>query len=135
MTRPDLQPDATTPAPPAVRFVTLEHLTGQESHFDLMIDAGVTLATWQFVRPPDETPREGQRCRRLPDHRRIYLDYEGPISGDRGTVRRRDWGTCRTYQADDSTWEVEFAGERLRGRCRLQRTAEAAGAWWFGPWP
>ncbi|MDQ7013325.1 MAG: hypothetical protein Q9O74_05435 [Planctomycetota bacterium] len=25
---------------------------------------------------------------RLPPHRRLYLDYEGPISGNRGTVRQ-----------------------------------------------
>lgn len=25
---------------------------------------------------------------RSPDHRRIYLDYEGPVTSDRGTVRR-----------------------------------------------
>ena len=29
----------------------------------------------------------------LPDHRLAYLDYEGPISGDRGSVTRWDRGT------------------------------------------
>ena len=30
---------------------------------------------------------------RLPDHRKHYLDYEGEVSGDRGTVSRIDSGT------------------------------------------
>ena len=30
---------------------------------------------------------------RLPDHRKHYLDYEGEISGNRGTVARIDAGT------------------------------------------
>jgi len=32
---------------------------------------------------------------RLPDHRQLYLDYQGPISGDRGSVRRLNRGTVR----------------------------------------
>jgi hypothetical protein len=32
---------------------------------------------------------------RQPDHRRMYLDYQGPISGDRGEVARIASGLCR----------------------------------------
>lgn len=35
---------------------------------------------------------------RLPDHRRRYLDYEGPISNDRGDVIQIACGTYRTIQ-------------------------------------
>lgn len=31
---------------------------------------------------------------RLPDHRRRYLEYEGPVSGDRGRVDRVAAGHC-----------------------------------------
>lgn len=130
MTSPDRQPDAPPPAPPAVRFVTLEHVTAQGSHFDLMIDVGETLATWQFARAPDESPADGLPCARLADHRRVYLDYEGPISGGRGRVCRRDAGVCTVERPDERRWEVEFRGERLCGRYRLERRAEA---WSFGP--
>lgn len=41
--------------------------------------------------PPREFPAE-----RLPDHRRLYLDYEGEIAGGRGRVTRVAAGTCRT---------------------------------------
>ena len=29
----------------------------------------------------------------LPDHRSIYLEFEGPLSGDRGTVQQCDRGS------------------------------------------
>lgn len=31
----------------------------------------------------------------MPDHRSVYLDYEGPVSGGRGTVRRLWRLACR----------------------------------------
>ena len=33
---------------------------------------------------------------RLADHRLDYLEYEGPVSGDRGSVRRVDGGQYRS---------------------------------------
>ena len=50
-------------------------------HYDLMLEVGV-LRTWS------EPPVAGVEleCRLLADHRLPYLDYEGPISGGRGTV-------------------------------------------------
>jgi hypothetical protein len=33
-------------------------------------------------------------CVRLPDHRLVYLEYEGPISGGRGDVSRVCRGAC-----------------------------------------
>lgn len=67
------------------RFVLLEHDHPQR-HWDLMFDTGAALRTWRLDRPLDA----GQTIRTtaLPDHRRLYLDYEGPVSGDRGSVRR-----------------------------------------------
>ena len=51
-----------------------------------MLEAGPVLWTWRL----DAIPSLGGLCqaRRVADHRRSYLDYEGPISGNRGEVRR-----------------------------------------------
>ncbi len=35
---------------------------------------------------------------RLPDHRRLYLDYEGPLTNNRGSVRRVASGLCTWSQ-------------------------------------
>jgi hypothetical protein len=72
------------------RFVLLEH-DHPRPHWDLMLEAGSVLWTWrlpQVPSPPCTLPVE-----RLPDHRLLYLDYEGPVSGARGTVRRVLSGT------------------------------------------
>lgn len=90
------------------RFVLLEH-RWNGVHWDLMLETGGSLRTWA-IDAPIETGVE-LPARALPDHRSIYLDYEGPISGDRGTVRRVDSGS---YEAID--WREDLVRVRLEGR-------------------
>lgn len=50
------------------------------------------------------------------EHRRLYLDYEGPISGDRGSVRRVDAGTYERRSAAPGVfrvWLIDAAIELL----------------------
>ena len=75
-------------------FVVLSHTysknrpdresVGTHDHFDLMIQDGNQLATWRLAEWPVE--KEHQVVVELPPHRIAYLDYEGPLSGDRGHV-------------------------------------------------
>ena len=46
----------------------------------------------------------------LPPHRRAYLDYQGPISGGRGTVVRidRGWVVIRQWARDRIVWDVRM---------------------------
>lgn len=89
---------------PLRRFVVLEHSPDECSdmaiHWDLMLDTNPDelLATWSFA--PQKLPLGPVSipAERLPDHRRIYLDYEGPIGGGRGTVRRIDSGTFQVLE-------------------------------------
>lgn len=78
---------------PLPRYVVLLHKGIPEPHFDLMFEwrSGSDLVTLRLNEWPI-TPRTLQE--RLPDHRRLYLDYEGPISGGRGEVRRITSGHC-----------------------------------------
>jgi hypothetical protein len=60
-------------------------------HFDWLIapNAKSPLLTFRSDRPLHAlAPGESTPVERLNDHRRVYLTYEGPISGGRGTVRR-----------------------------------------------
>lgn len=80
------------------RLTILEH-DHPFLHWDLLLDNGETLTTWRLLqRPAGDAwiPAE-----RLPDHRRIYLDYEGPVSGDRGVVQQLL--TARYCEIDEST--------------------------------
>ncbi|MCW8140697.1 MAG: hypothetical protein KIT58_17495, partial [Planctomycetota bacterium] len=67
------------------RFVVQEHTVAPgDVHYDLMIEDGAALVTFQLPAPP---AGEAVRGRRSFDHRPRYLDYEGPISAGRGHVR------------------------------------------------
>lgn len=99
------------------RFVILEH-DHPLLHWDLMLEAGDVLQTWRLATPPGTQPLEATA---LGDHRRMYLDYEGPVSGNRGKVRRWDAGLFD--EEAGSTPEVRilrFHGARMQGCWRLE---------------
>ena len=92
-----------------LRFVILHHVlpagSDRADHFDLMLEpeAGGQLLTWELP----EFPLIGKEyiVRQLAPHRPAYLDYEGPISGERGEVKRAAVGTCN--------WLDRFTTARL----------------------
>ncbi|TAN37688.1 MAG: hypothetical protein EPN23_04015 [Verrucomicrobia bacterium] len=102
------------------RFVLLRHTGHGPLHFDLMIEDGKTLATWQFeFSPVLLAPGTAVACRRLAAHRTAYLDYTGPVSRNRGQVHRTDTGICNlTFFT--SHWDLEFRGTILRGPFTLK---------------
>lgn len=60
-------------------------------------------------------------------HRTLYLDYEGPVSGGRGRVRRWDDGDYELLTEGPGRMEFLLRGTRLKGRCRLEEASD--GAW------
>jgi DNA polymerase Ligase (LigD) len=106
------------------RFVVLTH-DHPLLHWDLMLEQGDCLRTWRLAQPPDAAGSIVAEA--LPDHRLAYLDYEGPVSGDRGTVQRWDAGAYEILESSSNRLLVRFAGERLIGVAPLRRrTAEGA---------
>src|SRR5215204_1662785 len=71
----------------SLRYVVLRHEGVDDPHFDLMFETkpGSDLATWRVDNWPI-TPTS--IFIPLRPHRRAYLQYEGPISADRGQVHR-----------------------------------------------
>jgi hypothetical protein len=99
-----------------------------------MLETGETLQTWCLKQLPRDwqglelaTERvefaasNSVQAKQLADHRLAYLDYEGLVSGDRGSVRRLDSGTF-IRQADSLTYSLE--GRMIRGEIRLQRFSD-----------
>jgi hypothetical protein len=103
------------------RFVILEH-NHPELHWDLMLESAGHLRTWRLA----EAPRGKQliAAQAIPDHRLAYLDYEGPVSGNRGTVRRWDGGNYRLEQDGEIGLILTMEGSRISGRTELLRLAE-----------
>ena len=57
----------------------------------------------------------------LPPHRRAYLTWQGPVSGDRGTVRRIDQGHAVVHRWAASVCIVDVTMARFAGRITLTR--------------
>jgi hypothetical protein len=65
----------------------------------------------------------------LADHRLAYLDYEGPVTGDRGKVTRLDCGEFVTLEESPDQWVLELAGHFIRGHVTLQHSGDLSGSW------
>ena len=100
-----------------MRYVVLHHTGVERPHFDLMFESepGAQLTT---IRCGEWPIQPSTQLERLPDHRRAYLEYEGPLSGDRGAVKRIASGVC--------TVELDFV--KLDNGVRVRIPARSAGA-------
>jgi DNA polymerase ligase (LigD)-like protein len=101
------------------RFAVLAH-DHPSPHWDLFLEAGPVLRSWRLLAPlaaGAEIPAEP-----TPDHRLLYLDYEGPVSAGRGTVSRVDGGTF-DWQLDlPDHVAVRLTGTGLSGLLTLRRS-------------
>src|SRR5438874_2539346 len=63
------------------RFVILEH-DWPTRHWDFLLEAGDVLRAWRLL----DEPAPGKAVLAEPnfDHRLLYLDFEGALSGNRG---------------------------------------------------
>lgn len=93
-----LQHDLRLGQPPLVTVVLRHDMPDGSYHFDWMLACSAAqpaaLIAFHLDRPLDQV-EEGQTlsAQRIKDHRPMYLDFEGPLSGDRGFVRRVATGT------------------------------------------
>jgi DNA polymerase Ligase (LigD) len=108
------------------RFVLLEH-NWNGVHWDFMLEVGEVLRTWA-IDAPIVSGRD-LPARALGDHRKIYLDYEGQIAGDRGHVRRVDAGSFRVQVWLREHVRVEVSGSQLVGEVDLRRVGAVSGAY------
>jgi len=88
------------------RFVILEH-NHPFLHWDLLLEEGCSARTWRLLRRP--CLGEPIATEPLPDHRLMYLDYEGVVSGDRGRVKRFGSGTYEPIADQDQPDVSVFA--------------------------
>lgn len=103
-----------------LRFAILTH-DWPAFHWDFLLeppidgefDESPPLWTWRLLGEPDSAAEIA--CERLPDHRRRYLDYEGPVSGDRGTVKHWDSGTYEVI-SHEPNFIIRVHGQRIARR-------------------
>jgi DNA polymerase Ligase (LigD) len=113
------------------RFVILTH-DWPFPHYDLMLESGKVLCTWRLT----SLPAHGAppvAAEPLGDHRNAYLDYEGPVSGGRGEVRRWDAGDFEWEHGADEKIVIRLRGVRLTGRLVLLRLEQRQWVCELGP--
>jgi hypothetical protein len=101
------------------RYVILEH-DHPFLHWDVMLEIGTALRTWRLAAPP--TSSSIITAQPLGDHRLAYLDYEGPVSGNRGTVKRWDRGDFELISESEGQLAIRLCGRRFNGTATLRRT-------------
>ena len=92
-----------------------------------MLEEDESLRTWALSAPPG--PAVEITAEDLPHHRKAYLQYEGPISGDRGSVSRWDEGTFHWIERSDELVVVQLAGRRWRGTLRIEKSDSTDHRW------
>lgn len=114
------------------RWVLLRHTPDVgPAHLDLMLEAEGDeehrLVTFRL--PLQATIAAGQVIagQRLADHRAMYLDFEGEISGGRGRVARTARGTCRGVAAQSGHVEARICVNG--GWLDLRAQPSDSGAW------
>jgi len=105
------------------RYVVLRHETPpgyrQGLHWDLMLEEGERLLTWALEKEPE--PGSAIAATKLPDHRLAYLDYEGPVSGERGRVTRVASGEFTWLTRDENAVAVVLHVDTQHVRLDLRR--------------
>ena len=99
------------------RFVILRH-DHPYLHWDLLLEEDTSCRCWRLLREP--CSGEPIAAERLPPHRLQYLDYEGPVTGNRGNVRRIVSGSYFVGESAEEelhiglTHNTVFSSGRLR---------------------
>src|SRR4051812_11438702 len=113
------------------RFVILRHDTPsghpRGAHFDLMLEHGGALWTWSLSEPP--ALGMTSQAQALADHRLDYLDYEGPLTGDRGSVQRVEEGEYELLERSQTRVLARLTGKSLRGVLEISRPNESCVMW------
>lgn len=106
------------------RMVLLLHeVPGGASHFDWLIQrpgeeheppTTRRLISFRMRHRPDDPSGVVLLGERMKDHRNAYLDYDGPVSGGRGSVRRVARGFVGNLREDleEIAFTAEFDGQK-----------------------
>src|SRR5262249_15642668 len=96
---------------------------------------GDVLRTWRLAAPPQ--PRLPIDAELIFDHRKLYLDYEGPVSGNRGNVTRGDRGVFLEAPSGPGVGGnptvVRLQGERVGGVVALEQVDGVRWTWILRP--
>ena len=102
------------------KYVIQKHRHGGKIHWDLMLEAEQSLATWKVTAEPSDWYKATTPCEKIFDHRLKYLTYEGPLSHNRGQVSITAAGTYIPLEIGEKCWKVTLSGDTISGTLELK---------------
>lgn len=121
--------DPVNPVTNSLCFALLEH-DYPTLHWDLLLERPdqERVPTWRLPAVP--VVGAELTAERSFDHRQLYLEYEGPVSGDRGTVRQAARGTLVWREFSETLVAADLQSETLAGRLTLRCGSDSPGGAW-----
>jgi len=124
-----------------LRFALLQHVVpgnfGRPSHWDLLLEREKACWTCAIEALPqgfeitgfeitgsDNTGPATVDATRLPDHRKHYLSYEGPLSDNRGEVTQTASGDCEWLMDSPQRIQAELQFTHRKDNRVVLLTAE-----------
>lgn len=108
------------------RFALLTH-DFPFCHWDFLLESDEACRTWRLLDDPEN--HGSVVAEALAPHRLLYLDYEGPVSGDRGAVTRIDSGPFDWLIDQADLVEVALSGARIKSRVQIRRISGNEWVW------
>jgi hypothetical protein len=97
------------------RYVIQRHTWKGFDHFDFMFEVPDSDRLRTFQLPAEPHPLaclQGISCREIASHRADYLNYEGPVSRDRGSVAIFDQGNAYIVEERSGWLRLHLASTR-----------------------
>ncbi len=108
-----------------VDSVLLLHRGHGPDHYDWFFehpaDRAGALVSWRVLTPIQDWA-SGFELERRPDHRRAYLHFEGPVSGDRGVVQAVSRGRIKVVHWSAGAAILDLTMSGFAGRLQLQQS-------------
>jgi hypothetical protein len=87
-----------------------------------MIEKGQILETWQLAAMPEPQNFTGCQAKKIFDHDKKFLSYQGPVNKGRGMVKLCDSGNVKIKTRDKEKLKLYFDGKNLKGNFQLRHT-------------
>lgn len=101
------------------KFVIQKHTSGDEVHWDLMLQVGSALETYRLQLPPEELLYKKSTAIKIFDHPLKFLTYEGSVNNGKGRVEIAEAGTYNLLSENKDRKELQLDGRALKGRFSL----------------
>ena len=108
-----------------LNYSIIKHsINDQNFHYDFLIKNNDILECWQFQKLPCFDSDLSLTCKKIFDHRLIYLTYEGEISNNRGAVMLIENGFFDIQIQQANLIKFKSQSKILTGTFKLELVSE-----------